>query len=66
MVYIEDNKKQSDLVEVKQKSEGMVDTVGGSEIRWSPVEEKEVEISLLQGFSTMPGGCLGFLNHQQD
>ena len=39
-------------------------TVDGSEIRRSPVQEKVVYRITYQGFSTIPGGCLGFLNHQ--
>ena len=34
-------------------------TVDGSEIRLASLSH------YLQGFSTIPGGCLGFLNHQQ-
>ena len=39
-------------------------TVDGSEILRSPVEVGSLS-HYLQGFSTIPGGCLGFLNHQQ-
>ena len=35
-------------------------TVDGSEIRRSPVEVDSLS-HYLQGFSTIPGGCLGFL-----
>ena len=35
-------------------------TVDGSEIRRSPVEVGSLS-NYLQGFSTIPGGCLGFL-----
>ena len=37
------------------------DTVDGSEIRRSRVEVDSL-CHYLQGFSTIPGGCLGFLN----
>jgi len=39
-------------------------TVDGSEIRRLPVEVGSFS-HYLQGFSTIPGGCLRFLNHQQ-
>ena len=39
-------------------------TVDGSEIRRSPVEVGTLS-HYLQGFKNIPGGCLGFLNHQQ-
>jgi len=39
-------------------------TVDGSEIRRLPVEVGSFS-HYLQGFSTFPGGCLRFLNHQQ-
>ena len=39
-------------------------TVDGSEIRRPPVEVGSLS-HYLQGFSTIPGGCLGLLNHQQ-
>ena len=40
------------------------DTVDGSEIRRSPVEVGDRLSHYLQGLY-IPGGCLGFLNHQQ-
>ena len=42
----------------------MYDTVDGSEIRRLPVEVGSLS-HYLPGFSTVPGGSLGFLNHQQ-
>ena len=39
-------------------------TVDGSEIRRSPVEVGSFN-AVRTGFSTIPGGCLAFLNHQQ-
>ncbi len=39
-------------------------TVDGSEIWRSPVEVGSLS-HYLQGFSIIPSGCLGFLNHQQ-
>ena len=39
-------------------------TVDGSEIRRSPVEGKVV-YPIFYKVSYIPGGCLGFLNHQQ-
>ena len=45
---------------------GKEHTVDGSEIRRSPVEGTVVEILLsTTGLKNIPGGCLGFLNHQQ-
>jgi len=48
--------------QVPEFLQGIVD---GSEIQRSPVEEKGSLSHYLLGFSTIPGGCLGFLNHQQ-
>ena len=39
--------------------------VDGSEIRRSPVEVGSFNPLFATGFSTIPGGSLGFLNHQQ-
>ena len=39
----------------------IIPTVDGSEIRRSPVEGQVVYPMIYKGFSTIPGGCLGFL-----
>ena len=46
------------------KYHGHPSTVDGSEIRQAPVEAGSLS-HYLQGLSTIPGGCFGFLNHQQ-
>ena len=47
-----------------QRGQFEVFTVDGSEIRRSPVEVGSLS-RFLQGFKNIPGGCWGFLIHQQ-
>ena len=57
----------SELLEVQVweiQKEPWIILFDGSEIRDSPGEVVSLS-HYLQGFSTIPGGCLGFLNHQQ-